>query len=75
MWHQLCLATVKATPTLVVALITLILSWLLGNRIATRWEEVKKRRALELEAPGISYQLYGQFTICGSFGLSTRRNI
>jgi hypothetical protein len=61
MWHQLGSATIEAIPTLVVALVTLVLGWLLGNRIAARWEEVKKRRALELEALGKFYQLYGEF--------------
>jgi hypothetical protein len=61
MWHQFGLATVQAIPALAVALVTLILGWLLGNGIASRWEEVKKRRALELEALGRFYQLYGEF--------------
>jgi hypothetical protein len=52
MWHQFGLATVQAIPALAVALVTLILGWLLGNGIASRWEEVKKRRALELKAFG-----------------------
>jgi hypothetical protein len=54
-------ATVKAIPTLLAALITLGLGWLLGNGIASLWEEVKKRRALELDALGRFYELYGEF--------------
>jgi hypothetical protein len=61
MWHQFGLATVQAIPALAVALVTLVLGWLLGNGIASKWEEVKKRRALELEALGRFYQLYGEF--------------
>lgn len=61
MWEELALTSVKAIPTLGVALLTLGLGWLLGNGIASRWEEVKERRALELAALERFYQLYGEF--------------
>ncbi len=39
MWEVLWEATVKAVPTLGVALLTLLLGWLVGTRITSRWEE------------------------------------
>jgi hypothetical protein len=60
-WEELALASVKAIPTLGVALLTLGLGWLLGNGITSRWEEVKVRRALQLAALERFYQLYGEF--------------
>ncbi len=61
MWEVLWEATVKAVPTLGVALLTLLLGWLVGTRITSRWEEDKKRRELRLEALSRFYELYGEF--------------
>jgi hypothetical protein len=55
------LATAKAIPTLGVAIITLALGWVVGAAVTSRWESVKKRRALELEALAHFYSLYGEF--------------
>jgi hypothetical protein len=60
-WNALNIATAKAIPTLGVALLTLILGWVVGTGITSRWESVKKRRALELEALANFYCLYGEF--------------
>lgn len=51
----------KAVPSLVVALVTLSLGWLVGHRLTARWDERKKRRELDLLALGAFYDAYGQF--------------
>ncbi|WP_169983779.1 hypothetical protein [Microbispora sp. H10836] len=53
--------SVKAVPNLVVALLTLALGWLVGNRLTARWDERKKRRELDLLALGVFYEIYGEF--------------
>jgi hypothetical protein len=60
MWEILLEATLKAIPALAVALVTLILGWRFGNRITDHWDEVKKRRELDMIAVTKFYQLYGE---------------
>ncbi|MEU7004492.1 hypothetical protein [Nonomuraea sp. NPDC046570] len=52
---------IKALPSLGIALVTLTLGWLVGNRLTARWDERKKRRELDLLALGVFYDIYGQF--------------
>ncbi|WP_147943960.1 hypothetical protein [Microbispora sp. CSR-4] len=61
MGGTLWMETVKAVPNLAVALLTLTLGWLVGNRLTARWDERKKRRELDLLALGAFYEAYGQF--------------
>lgn len=53
--------SIKALPSLGVALVTLTLGWLVGNRLTARWDERKKHRELDLLALGVFYDIYGQF--------------
>ncbi|GAA4574689.1 hypothetical protein [Planotetraspora kaengkrachanensis] len=57
LWEE----TIKSVPNLVVAVLTLSLGWLVGNRLTARWDERKKRRELDLVALGVFYDIYGQF--------------
>jgi hypothetical protein len=41
--------------------VALLLAWLLGNFLATRWDLIKKRTELDLSALEQFYQLYGEF--------------
>ncbi len=41
----------KATLSLAVALVTLGLTWFVGNRVTAFWSERQKRRELELSSP------------------------
>ncbi|GAA0379452.1 hypothetical protein GCM10009530_32600 [Microbispora corallina] len=61
MGATLWVESVKAVPNLVVALITLVLGWLVSNRLTARWDERKKRRELDLLALGVFYEVYGEF--------------
>src|SRR4051812_4936981 len=49
-----------ATALLTVAL-TSVLAWLIGTRITYRWDEVKRRRELDLAAVASFYRYYGAF--------------
>lgn len=59
--QQLWAESIKAVPSLVVALLTLAVGWLVGNRLTAKWDERKKRRELDLQALGAFYAIYGQF--------------
>ncbi|MEU8193146.1 hypothetical protein AB0C10_05115 [Microbispora amethystogenes] len=61
MGGTLWVESVKAVPNLIVALITLILGWLVGNQLTARLDERKKRRELDLLALGVFYEIYGEF--------------
>ncbi len=54
-------AFVKAIPTACVAVVTLLLGWIVGNRISANWDMRKKRRELDLDAVHRFYSLYGGF--------------
>lgn len=41
--------------------ITLVLAWLVGNSLTTRWDAVKKRTEFDLAAMEQFYKLYGEF--------------
>lgn len=49
-----------ATALLAVAL-TSVLAWLIGTQITYRWDEVKRRRELDLAAVANFYKCYGAF--------------
>ncbi|MEU9887911.1 hypothetical protein [Sphaerisporangium sp. NPDC051011] len=60
--QQLWAESIKAIPSLVVALLTLAVGWVVGNRLTAKWDERKKRRELDLQALGAFYAAYGKFT-------------
>jgi hypothetical protein len=41
--------------------VTLLLAWLIGNALTTRWDAVKKKSEMNLNALEKLYQLYGEF--------------
>ena len=46
---------------LLITVISLPGAWLVGNAVATRWQLVRKRKELELEAAQSFYMQYGEF--------------
>ena len=58
---DLAVATIKAVPTLGIALITLLLGWFVTGRVTARWDLRKKRTELSLDALHRFYSLYGEF--------------
>lgn len=57
-WQQ---EVVKAIPSILVAVVTLSLGWLVGQRLTVYWAIRQKRRELELAALTEFYRLYGEF--------------
>jgi hypothetical protein len=54
--------------------LTLMLAWLVGNSLTTRWDAVKKRTELDLAAMEQFYKLYGEFfTVWKLWEDATRR--
>ena len=53
--------TVKAIPSLIVALITLSLGWFVGSRISNHWTFIQRRKELDLETAQSFHKLYGEF--------------
>jgi len=51
----------KAILSLAVAIVTLGLTWLVGNRVTAFWSERQKRRELELALANSFYSHYGEF--------------
>lgn len=51
----------KVLTPVIVAIITLLGGWLVGMRIADRWDHVKKQRDLDLAALAEFYRVYGEF--------------
>lgn len=51
----------KLLSNIIVAVITLGLGWLVGQRLAVYWAIRQKRRELELSALSEFYKLYGEF--------------
>ena len=51
----------KAIPNLLIALITLGLAWLIGNRLSVRWNLVQKSRETDIANVQEFYSLYGEF--------------
>jgi hypothetical protein len=49
-----------ASP-IVAVIITLVLGWLIGQRVTDRWNRAQKRRELDLTALGDLYESYGEF--------------
>jgi hypothetical protein len=45
---------------LIVAAVTLLAGWLIGTQIADRWDEIKKRRELDLASIEEFYSAYGE---------------
>jgi len=53
--------SVKAIPSLIVALITLSLGWFVGSRISNHWTFIQRRKELDLETAQSFHKLYGEF--------------
>ena len=53
--------SIKAIPSLVVALITLTLGWFVGSRISNHWTLIQRRKELDLETAQTFHKLYGEF--------------
>lgn len=51
----------RAAPDLLVAGVTLLLSWLVGNWLTKEWAIRQKRKELKLQAAERFYQSYGEF--------------
>jgi hypothetical protein len=52
---------IKSLLSLVVSVVTLGLTWFVGQRLSTYWAIKQKRRELELAAVSEFYKLYGEF--------------
>jgi len=53
--------SVKAIPSLIVALTTLSLGWFVGSRISSHWTFIQRRKELDLETAQSFHKLYGEF--------------
>jgi hypothetical protein len=51
----------RASFSVLVATVTLVLTWLVGQRLTARWSLWQKRREIELQTATKFYQLYGEF--------------
>ncbi|MDD2340676.1 MAG: hypothetical protein PHG79_10600 [Methanosarcina sp.] len=59
--NDLELELIKGVISLVVTLITLLLGWIVGNKIAYNMSINQKRREIELDQLNQFFQLYGEF--------------
>lgn len=59
--QSLELEIVKAVLNLVVAMITLGLGWLVGNRLSAHWNLKQRQREFDLVSANEFHQLYGEF--------------
>lgn len=51
----------KTLTPVITAVVTLLGGWLVGMRITDHWDQVKKRRDLDLAALAEFYRVYGEF--------------
>jgi hypothetical protein len=56
-WHE----AIKASYSLIVAIVTLGLGWLIGQALTYRWNVRQKRREAQLSATQQFYGAYGEF--------------